>query len=66
MLDKINMIITGWFFFFFKRRTSSYFKRRSVCVDCKYRSKINLCLHCGCYIPAKCIHSESYCENWEL
>lgn len=63
---RLHEITTGWYGLLFKEITPTISDRLKICNNCTYKSKINFCKACGCFIPAKCFSQESSCikDKW--
>lgn len=60
---RIKEICQGWWNLLTNKDNREAGRRIAICSSCKFKSKLNFCKDCGCFIPAKCFSVISNCSK---
>ena len=65
LASKVKSIARGWSNVIWpdKEIEAMAYKRIGVCADCDCNNK-NICMDCGCWIPAKARSPDESCKKW--
>ena len=63
---KVNSIIQGWKNVIWPNAEVERIahERIAICLKCE-RNKLNVCIDCGCWVPAKCRSLTEHCKYWK-